>query len=268
MGREYISIRQDFSIQSNFTDYSAGIHNGILNRGWNAVTQTGEIDPLTVTVPSSNTYAGFKMYSTNDGVGTQFFMRIDYGRSSNNSHHKTKITIGTGNNGSGTLTGNVSHAYELIEAAAAPTNPQRSIVAGDAGRFVWVRNIDQVTFWEWIVVARTVDATGAPNSNGMEIFQWGGIIPNPTGEFVPAPGYSSVLHGYTWIRGPLPLHNGTQGFDTGFVSWRLGLKSFFAHPVNVHQVDSQYPNPYLAIVDPGRRQVLSQAGSTDSRAMG
>lgn len=261
MSREVFAITHDYSVQANFTAWAGGTHTAILNRGWLQSTETGEIDPTTVTVPSSGAYAGFVVYKTNDGVGTQFFLKIKYGRSTSTRHPKMEISLGTGTNGSGTLTGNLGGVYDVwAELNDDGGLNHLSLVAGTAGRLVIITDIQQTSPTSWthiIVIARSVDAAGAPNSNGMQMWLFGNqtLYTKGTQEFIPAPGYSSIVDPQTLIVCPWPMQ------DTAAARWRRGSKIYFAHPVAVHEVDSQYPNPFVVITDNGNSvPALTTAG--------
>lgn len=246
MSRELYSYTQDFTVDANFQAHINGLYTAIINRGWLQTSDTGQLaNPYSGSTPSTGTYAGYYIFKTNDGVGSIFYLRLDLGRSGTRTP-LTKIQVGTGTNGAGTLTGNVSTLYTISSAPADPGGISwRALVCGDAGRIGWSRTIDdRSNAWDSWTVGRTVDSGGTPNSNGMEIMCWSGGQGNNglSHEFLPATGFSSVLEGPMAIVGDSPYRTS---------NWRLGAKSFFAHPVAIHRAGVQYPSPLAVIWDGG-----------------
>lgn len=75
--------------------------------GWLVSTETGDTAPGSLAHPTAtNTKKGFRVYKTNDGL-TQIYMRIDYGSTNATSGNGFGmwITLGTGSDGAGTLSG-------------------------------------------------------------------------------------------------------------------------------------------------------------------
>lgn len=85
-------------INSNLTAVNASI--------LTVTTDTGQINWTTVTKPvATNTVAGYEIWKFNDSQGTLYF-KIEYGTASSaTAQFSLWITIGTGSNGSGTITG-------------------------------------------------------------------------------------------------------------------------------------------------------------------
>lgn len=75
--------------------------------GWLLSTETGDTAPGSLAHPTAvNVKKGFRVYKTNDGL-TQVYMRIDYGstNAAGGNGFGMWITLGTGSDGAGTLTG-------------------------------------------------------------------------------------------------------------------------------------------------------------------
>lgn len=238
MSREYFAPTWDFTNQANFTTFAGGVHNGVLNRGWIQTSDTGQCDPTTVTVPAADTFAGYCIYRTNDGVGDVFYLRVDYGRENNTDGPRFKCQLGTGTNGAGTLTGNVSSAFDMISQGAGSSVLSRMLVAGDAGRLTILLGADNRTgpgAKTFCALGRTVDSTGTPNARGMELFTnaYGGLN-TWRSQFVPAASYSSVVPSVTLINSMISQSSTEWIYDTSI---------FFAHPFTTHKLDSNYPSP-------------------------
>lgn len=100
--------------------------------GWTYVSQTGDGDPSTAATGSVNTYPVFRCYSTSVGSET-WYVRIDFGHNSNGP--SMKVQIGSGVNGSGTLTGQTSTQQTLgVSGSMSSTIPV--FVAAAAGRLM------------------------------------------------------------------------------------------------------------------------------------
>lgn len=78
--------------------------------GWTYQAQTGDGDPSTVAEGANGTYACFRVYSTSVGSET-WYLRIDFGHDANGP--ALKFQIGSGVNGSGVLTGQLSTQQTL-----------------------------------------------------------------------------------------------------------------------------------------------------------
>lgn len=244
MSREYISSTLDYSVQANFTAFINGVHQAILNRGWLQTTDTGQCDPATVVVPASGAYAGYVNYKTNDGVGDIFYLRLRFGRSGSVRSCKFDVSVGTGTDGAGNLTGNTTGVHTVLAIGDPGAVAVRTIIAGDAGRLVvlnatdgWITGLMQFGF----AISRTVDAAGVANARGMEIF----TMINNAGvhadnlhyqQFLPAASYSSVIPITTQTRGPVIFVDR---------EWSQGVKTYFSLTQTVSALDSNYPTPFV-----------------------
>lgn len=75
--------------------------------GWLLSTETGDTAPASLAHPTTtNQKKGFRVYKTNDAL-TQVYMRIDYGSTgaANGNGFGMWITLGTGSDGAGNLSG-------------------------------------------------------------------------------------------------------------------------------------------------------------------
>lgn len=70
-------------------------------------TDTGQINTTTVTRPAANTAAGYSIFRFNDTLQatSPVFIKLEYGCNSSTTGVQMWISVGTGSNGSGTLTG-------------------------------------------------------------------------------------------------------------------------------------------------------------------
>ena len=98
---------------------------------------TGQIDWVTVLTPAGiNTYSGYEIRQFTDALQATapVFIKIQYGEGNSADGPGVRVQFGSGSNGSGTLTGNLSSEYdaEMTPSAAACT----VFGSGDTNRFV------------------------------------------------------------------------------------------------------------------------------------
>jgi len=92
---------------------------------------TGQINWVTVTRPGSNTNGGYEIWYLNDSLHATapVYFRIDYGTGGGTGNPRIQITIGTGTNGAGTLTGTALTTARICNASG---NPPTSTVTAYA----------------------------------------------------------------------------------------------------------------------------------------
>lgn len=165
------SILYDSSSDANFRSWGSAF-NAIVTVGgfWAQTADTGQINWTTVLHPAgANTFQGFEIYKSQDSLSTTFpiFMRIDYGAGSGTPLNAAiKITFGTGTNGAGTLTGNVSSIMTISSATAGQgATPISVFSSGGGSRFAMLlwdgpfSNIESL-----VAIERSLDASGAYTS--------------------------------------------------------------------------------------------------------
>lgn len=129
---------------------------------------TGQINWATVTRASPPGDAGYEIYYLNDSLhGTApIYIRIDYGTAAGASRPRIKVTIGTGTNGAGTLTGITGTATictsDTVNGAATTVPTYICVNTGFFG-LAWkctTTNTPQGGF----IICRSCDADGTPNA--------------------------------------------------------------------------------------------------------
>lgn len=175
------------STDADFQAFCTAIDTNILGFGWTASSDTGQINPATVTHPSANTDAGFRMYQTGDALAT-WYLKIIFGNDSGNRPRIT-VNIGTGTDGSGTLSGNTGTSTVL---RGNVPNPTQLAMSGDNNRvMICYGTLTAGSDAGYAVsIGRTVDTAGAVNDDGMEIFMRG--FDFIAQQFVPKVGNGAV----------------------------------------------------------------------------
>lgn len=100
-------------------------------------TDTGQINWTTVTAPgAASTYQGYEVWRFADTLQATapVYIKIEYGSSTSSANNPgIRVQFGSGSNGSGTLTGNLSTTY--LASATAVAGACSAFGSGDTGRF-------------------------------------------------------------------------------------------------------------------------------------
>lgn len=140
---------------------------------------TGQINWATVTRPGTNTAGGYEIWRFNDSLAgsAPIYLKIEYGTAGNAAVPTIWVTVGTGSNGSGTITGT---ATARNQAGYASTSTYDSVSAwpsyfchteGFLG-CVWKEGSHSSNNPASFAVCRYSDADGTPNGNGFVVY-WG-----------------------------------------------------------------------------------------------
>jgi hypothetical protein len=143
--------------------------------GLTQTADTGQINWATVTRPASNTEGGFEMWRFNDTAHstTPIFIRFGYGTASGTTTPRIQITVGSGSNGSGTITGTAPFTINTLGpfgTASTTDTTYNSYMCyntdvGALGMFWKVGNGNSFQ----LVIARDVDSSGVPNTDGCNV---------------------------------------------------------------------------------------------------
>jgi hypothetical protein len=139
---------------------------------------TGQIDTATVTRPAVNTDGGYAVFRFNDSLQATapYFVRFDFGTDNIADRPRLRITIGTGSNGAGTITG-VLRAATQIGCTGEPNStstPYLSRACGFGGSITLAFKIGAIATsgWQYIGLHRVRDAAGEQTADGL-VFVWG-----------------------------------------------------------------------------------------------
>jgi len=88
--------------------------------GVTQTTDTGQINTTTVVRPATNSAAGYSIFRFNDTLQatSPVFIKLEYGAAGTVTTPQMWITIGTGSNGSGTLTGTLTTRVAVCNGSA------------------------------------------------------------------------------------------------------------------------------------------------------
>lgn len=139
-----ITTSHDITTDAGFRAWAQAIHDTLVAVGLVQTSDTGQIDLTTVTTPgTNNTDAGYEIWRFNDAAqgSDPAFFRINYGRGAAAGRCRLQVVLGTGSNGSGTISGTTltSAPSDLtrVEPKGAPgANGTIHAASGDGSRLV------------------------------------------------------------------------------------------------------------------------------------
>lgn len=140
--------------------------------GLTKTSDTGQINWTTVTRPGTNNDAGYEVYYLNDSLHSTapIYFRLDYGTATSATRPRLKLTVGTGSNGSGTITGTALTAANIISSSGGPSASSLTsylcVTAGFIGFAGWcgggASGVAQMGF----IICRSCDTAGDPDTTG------------------------------------------------------------------------------------------------------
>lgn len=173
----------DHQNDAGFRAWGKDLSDSIAQVGMVKTADTGQIDWTTVLRPAVNTFAGYEIWRF---VDSSVFIKLWYGSAGTASVPMFSVQVGTGSNGSGTLTGVVSSTRNINGGGSTTltgSTVRRNYICRDINNtffgFAWGQ---QSPTSENIVaifcVARTVDANTLPTNQGAFVY-WSNNTANP-----------------------------------------------------------------------------------------
>ena len=173
---------------AQFKAWATDIHNAIVTTaGWYATGETGTTAMSALTHPTViNTVQGYQIYKMTDTLGgasssngaAPIYIKVEYGSGGGASGVTPAIwlTVGTGSNGSGTITGVLVNRVQLSSISAGSATTWTSYFSGNTNRiqicmwggdtvnaFAFGSNTANIFF----SIERTKDTTGADTAAGV-----------------------------------------------------------------------------------------------------
>jgi hypothetical protein len=135
--------------------------------GWVQTSDTGQVNWGSSPAVPSSTYV-YEIWKPADALqtgSTQYFLKVEYGFSS--SSPRIRFSVGTGTNGSGTLTGFIIGPYTSTAYANQGSNPFECYFSGDIGRMGMLLWRNGASSPVCFAVERTHNADGTDSSDGV-----------------------------------------------------------------------------------------------------
>ena len=202
-----------------FRDWGSSYSAAIGTVGWIQTSDTGQINWTTVTMPTGiNQSRGYEIWRMNDAMQSTYpvFMKIEYGSGSAINNPSIWVTLGTGTDGAGNLTGQVGSRLQARLNGTA-TSTYYGYVNGTTNTLLFAfccGASGQSYYYAYSMmfcVERTWDASGNPTSEGAMLWMSSQSLPNST-QYVPFSGtipssYITYVNCVTPPTGTLSLGN-------------------------------------------------------------
>jgi hypothetical protein len=157
-----------------FRLWTQEIHDAITAAGWVQTADTGQVTIASMALPgTTSTAAGYLIYRMDDALQATYpcYLKVEPASSaSTTARPGLFLTVGTGTDGAGTITGIVGTRTHLT-ASITETATHSHYSSGSTGRFAMFVGItgssasSANTFWYWSV-SRFYDENGDPSGDG------------------------------------------------------------------------------------------------------
>lgn len=230
---------------AEFRDWGGSFSAALASVGLVQTADTGQINWSTITRAAAFNIAGYEIWRFDDSAQSAFpiFIKIEYGSRSANTIPCVWITVGTGSNGSGTITGIFRAQHEATG--------NGSLIADGLARTTAISHVDGFLCFElaygaiswsgttsiaFMALSRTVDDTGSPTGDGV-LFLGG-----PQGGKI-ATAYNHALGSYNHFDG---VSTAVAMIPPGITSSAtLDGSQVFAH---AFAIPKMYPSPFTVSV--------------------
>jgi hypothetical protein len=184
---------------ATFRTLGSSISNAIAAVNIVKTSDTGQVNWTTVTKPASaNVVAGYEIWKFNDALQATYpvYIKIEYGTGGNDaSFYGLWITVGTGTDGAGNLTGNKSNRHYLY-GNGNESATRASYFSGDTNRLAFCLWPNLMS-GQWCVfgIERTHDSAGADTNAGVHILLSSAVSNLGCSQYLPLGATSPYLPG-------------------------------------------------------------------------
>lgn len=166
-----------------YSAYCQAVYDALVAIGLTQTSDTGQTSaaPVSVSFPGANTYNVNWIFRFNDSMqaSAPIYFKIELGRGTGTANFLGKLTVGTGSNGTGTITNPVLNAAAAGATSWSPsaTNPSRFDACYNAATgccwLAFETNNNQIP--GGFIISRSLDSGGTPSADGwMAIWQTSG----------------------------------------------------------------------------------------------
>ena len=211
----------------------------LTNAGWVQTTDTGQTAAGSFgTTQSANTSLGYQIWRMNDALQSSYpvFVKFEWGGGAQAPFTYAPamwVTVGTGSNGTGTITGILGAGRTEIQNGAGSATAFPCYASGTTSRFNILNFVSSATSVAFYVgIERSKDATGADSNIGVIVQYVGNAIST---QFLPFTGLTRAAQTAF-----------THGLPTGLGSMADGTGKFAALPIiPFGQYGGQHPGIQL-----------------------
>lgn len=233
MATDTRSISTSIPDDATFRATGTAIAAALVACGMVKTADTGQIDLTTVAKPAgAGVAAGYEIYRFSDSLQATkpIFFKIEYGTANVATTFGLWLTVGTGTNGAGTITGQASTRRQMYGTTALTGGTLYT--SGDGSRIAFLGPVNtaspSVNNTIWWAIDRTRDASGAATGDGYSWFsgwssgtyQWACVpmIGAVTGASNSAPGLDPAAGGVSNLGADVALVIPTTFLGKAFYS--------------------------------------------------
>lgn len=220
MAKRIYSTAIETASDAGFQAWTTELYNELVAAGLVQTSDTGQLNvPVSASVPGNNTAAGYWVFRFDDALqgSAPIYLKIEVGLATNNQRPGIWVTVGTGSNGSGTITGTVVSRRAIVnstENLASTSTPYPTYINHEEGFFGFCFKIGSASGGRaWLFVCRTVDDLGAPTADGYAVFAQNVTASDGFAAFGKWGGYSASDTAKAWTSVPGVLSSSAVGSD-------------------------------------------------------
>ncbi len=202
------------AISAPFRAWGSAVDASFTTLGWVRTSDTGQVDWGTVaSTGTTNAAYGYSIFRMADSLQSSYpvFIKVEYGSGGTPQTACLWIQVGTGSNGTGTLTGAITGRYQLYCANAEITNLP-CYFSGSTNRYCgvfWPTN-NQSYNYMMISIERTHNSSGADTGDGLLFFVHAYNI-GPYSQYIPWAGTAPAAYANWNCNIPTTVTPATSG---------------------------------------------------------
>jgi hypothetical protein len=210
---------------ATFRATGLGVANCFTGGGWVRQNDTGIINWTTVVRGGANTVAGWDLFRMNDSLSGSYpcYVKMEIGQGSQVGILLIYLTIGTGTDGAGTITGQIGSRITLGPSSGTSYTLSNSKCSSDTNRinFWWYSTTNG--FHVFFAIERSHDSSGADTNEGIMTVM-GSVGGGTHAQFIPYTGTIGVDRAYTAAVTPA-TGTGAYGTEVYIFPVRIWYKS-------------------------------------------
>ena len=188
------NVQASLTTDALFRTWGSGISAGLSAAGLVQTADTGQVNWSTVTRATANTTSGYEVWKFNDSLQSTapVYIKLEYGISTGTSSPQLWVTVGTGSDGAGNITGTAitgvggaitSKQNVFSTAQGSPTATGSTYVYGDGSSLailMWP-SIGTSFGGAFVVIERWRNWDGTASGDGVSM--WGCAAVNSSSQF-------------------------------------------------------------------------------------
>lgn len=231
------SLLPDNSTTTNFRAWGQFISNFLEANGIPKTADTGQIDWATVGNPTAAGQSmGYEIRRFSDTLQATapVFIKIEYGSSTALANAPgIWITVGTGSDGAGAITGNNSTRRAAHGGATSNVTQYVCVISSNTNRLGLAMFTGGTNFCFFVAIERTKDAAGADTPNGI-LLSLTGYSAAKVNQYIPQSGTVPPNQSNFGILVPTGISTGGDGLDIPIYPNLISNKGFYLNAGITH----------------------------------